>query len=35
MLGLVVWTHRQNIVRLRYGLEPRFERVMLLRRKAG
>lgn len=34
MLALVVWTHRQNIVRLRYGLEPRFERVMLLRRRA-
>ena len=32
MLALVLWTHRQNIRRLMYGLEPRFERVRLLHR---
>ena len=32
MLALVVWTHRQNIRRLRYGIEPRFDRVRLLHR---
>lgn len=32
MLALVLWTHRQNIRRLVYGLEPRFERVRVLHR---
>lgn len=32
MLALVLWTHRGNLQRLARGQEPRFERVMLLRR---
>ncbi|WP_348675578.1 glycerol-3-phosphate 1-O-acyltransferase PlsY [uncultured Abyssibacter sp.] len=35
MFGLVVWTHRSNIVRMAQGNESRFERVMVWRRLLG
>ena len=33
--ALIPWTHRSNLARLRAGTESRFERVRLLRRRAG
>ena len=35
MAGLIIYTHRGNLVRVWQGREPRFERIMVLRRWLG